>query len=75
MLWNQSNNGRNARFHERGEERGLFNSFDGGLFKELVSVQLVARNDKNSEKGAGMVSSCCGAEAALFWSEPEPPLY
>ena len=70
---------------EQGEERGLFNSFDGGLFKELVSVQSVARNDKNSEKGAGMVIlciQCCGAiaahflaVAALFWSEPEPPLW
>ena len=74
LLWIQSNNGHKARFNERGEERGLFNSFDGGLFKKLVSVQSVAGNDKNSEKDAGMVNLCCGAEAALFWSEPEPPL-
>ena len=67
---------------EKKEALDLFNSFDGRRFKELV---LEAGNDKNSEKGAGMVIlciQCCGAiaahflaVAALFWSEPEPPLW
>ena len=50
MLWIQSNNGRKAGFHEKKETLDLFNSFDGGRFKELV---LEAGNDKISKKGAG----------------------
>ena len=71
-----------ATNEEKKEALDLFNSFDGGLFKELV---LEAGNDKNSEKGAGMVIlciQCCGAVtthflavAAFFWLEPEPPLW
>ena len=37
---------------EKKEALDLFNSFNGGQCKELV---LEAGNNKNSEKGAGMV--------------------
>ena len=67
---------------EKKEALDLFNSFDGGQCKELV---LEAGNNKNSEKGAGMVILCIQcfgdiaahflAVATLFWSEPEPPLW
>ena len=46
----------------------LFNSFDGGRFKELV---LEAGNDKNSIA----IAAHFLAVANLFWSEPEPPLW
>ena len=41
-----------ATNEEKKQALDLFNSFDGGRFKEFV---LEAGNDKNSEKGAGMV--------------------
>ena len=70
MLWIQSNNGRKVAKRaftneEKKEALDLFNSFDGGRFKELV---LEASNDKNSGRRYGdPLYSVLRSRSRPFW--------